>query len=281
MRTEETIQQFNRPLLFYTLSTLIPWIFWFIAGYVSQTTPPQNKYLLIASILAFAGLLTPLAVVYTLTAKHKDLRKDIVTRFFNFRGIKPIYFLLTFLIMPVSIMIAQAISLLFGYSSDQFVITGNFTFSSGIFPVWFLLIIAPIIEELAWHSYGTDCLRNRFNLLNVCLVFGLFWGIWHIPLSTIRDYYQSNVVNDGLIYGLNFLVSIFPFVILMNWLYYKTNRNILIAIIFHITAGLFNELFAPHPDSKIIQTILLTALATIVVVKDSKLFFKKKQSPIL
>lgn len=275
MKAKNPIQQFNRPVLFYTLSTLIPWSFWFAAGYISQITPYQDKFLQIASLLSFIGLLTPLAVVFALTAKHKNIRRDITTRLFNFSNIKPVYFLLTCLIMPVSIMIGQAISLLFGYSSDQFIITGNFTFSSGIFPVWFLLIVAPVIEELAWHSYGTDSLRNRFNLFNVCLIFALFWGIWHIPLSTIRDYYQSNVVNDGLIYGLNFLVSIFPFVILMNWLYYKTNRNILIAIIFHITAGLFNELFAPHPDSKIIQTILLIVLATILVIRDKEMFFKR------
>lgn len=275
MRTKEIILHFNHPVLFYTLSTFIPWCFWLVAGYVSHITPHQDKYLMIASLLAFIGLLAPLVVVYVLMMKHTGIRRDIIKRFFNFRGIKVGYFLSACLIMPVSIILAQTISLLFGYSSDQFIITGNFTFTSGIFPVWFLLIIAPIIEELAWHSYGTDCLRNKFNLLHVCFIFSLFWGIWHIPLSTIRDYYQSNIVNDGLIYGLNFLISIFPFVILMNWLYYKTNRNILIAIIFHITAGFFNELFAPHPDSKIIQTILLIVLATVVVMKDKDLFFKK------
>ncbi len=273
----KTIQEFNSPILFYTLSTLIPWSFWFIAGYISWITPFQNKFLQIASLLSFVGLLTPLIVVCVLTAKHKLLRKDITRRFFNFKGIKPIYFLLACLIMPISIVIAQAISLLLGYSSDQFIITGNFTFSFGIFPVWFLLIIAPLIEELAWHSYGTDCLRNKFNLFKVCLIFALFWGIWHVPLSSIRDYYQSNIMNDGLIYALNFIASIFPFVILMNWLYYKTNRNILIAIIFHITAGLFNELFAPHPDSKIIQTILLTVLAIIIVIKNKGLFFEENK----
>lgn len=275
METRNIIRQFNSPVLFFLLATILPWTFWFAAGYVSRFTPYQDKYLQIASLLSFAGLLTPLAVVYVLTAKHKDLKKDIAKRFFNFKNVEPIYFLLAFLIMPVSIMVAQAISLLFGYSPDQFIITGDFTFTSGVFPVWFLLILAPVIEELAWHSYGTDSLRNRFNLFHVCLIFSLFWGVWHMPLSTIRDYYQSNVVNDGLIYGLNFLVSIFPFVILMNWLYYKTNRNILVAIVFHITAGLFNELFAPHPDSKIIQTILLCVLATAVIIKDKELFFNK------
>lgn len=175
--------------------------------------------------------------------------------------------------MLASILLAQAISLFFGYSPTQFIITGHYSFSSGVFPVWFLLIVAPIIEELAWHSYGTDCLRNRYNLFKTSLIFGAFWGVWHVPLSFIKDYYQSNVIETGWIYGLNFLISIFPYVIIMNWLYYKTNRNILVAIIFHITAGFFNEIFATHPDSKIIQTGLLLIVATFIVLKEKEFFF--------
>jgi hypothetical protein len=88
--------------------------------------------------------------------------------------------------MLLSILLAQAISLLLGYSASQFVITGHFTFTSGIFPVWCMLIIAPIVEELAWHSSGTDCLRNKMNLFKTSLLFGAFWGISH---STF--YYQK------------------------------------------------------------------------------------------
>lgn len=270
-----TINRYQKPTLFFILSTLIPWVFWFVAGQVSWITPYQDKYLQVASILACVGLFAPLGVVYWMTRKDRNLRKDISNRFFNFRDIRPVYIILTCLIMPVSIMLAMAISLPFGYSTEQFIITGNFTFTSGIFPVWFLLILAPVIEELAWHSYGTDSLRSKFNLFNTSLIFGAVWGVWHMPLSMIRDYYQSNLVLEGWIYGLNFLISIIPFVILMNRLYYKMGRNIIVAIVFHITAGLFNELFAPHPDSKIIQTVLLCILATIVVLKDKKFFFDK------
>ena len=178
--------------------------------------------------------------------------------------------------MPASILFAQAISLLFGYSASQFLITGNYTFSSGIFPVLFLLIVAPIIEELAWHSYATDALRNKLNLFNTSFIFSLFWGIWHIPLSTINHYYQSNIIETGWVHGANFLVSIFPFVFIMNWLYYKTGRNIVIPIIFHITAGYFNEIFATHPDSKIIQTIILIFIAIFIVAKEKAFFFTKE-----
>ena len=273
--TLSIINEYKHPKLFYILSTLIPWLFWFLAAYISHIGT-DNEYLDIASISALVGLAAPVIIICVLISKEPKLKKDIKGRFFNFKNIKPLYILLSFLIMPVSIMTAQAVSLLFGYNPSQFVITGEFTFSSGIFPVWFLLILAPVFEELAWHTYGTDSLRKRFNLFNTSLLFGLYWGIWHFPLSFIRDYYQSNVVESGWIYGVNFLVSIIPYVLIMNWLYYKTNRNIIITIVFHITAGLFNELFAPHPDSKIIQTILLIITATFIVIKDKDMFFKRK-----
>lgn len=280
MKTTGTsiVFKYDKVKTFYFLSTLIPWLFWFAAGYVSRITPYQDKYLYIASILAFIGLLAPVAVSYFLISKDAVLRKDVAGRFFNFKDVRPKYFLMACLIMPVSIMLAQAISLLFGYSPSQFIITGEFTFTSGVFPVWFLLIIAPAIEELAWHSYGTDSLRSKLSLFKASLIFGLYWGIWHLPLSSIRGYYHSNVVETGWIYGLNFLVSIIPYVLIMNWLYYKTGRNIIVTIIFHITAGFFNELFAPHPDSKIIQTILLLVLSIIIVIKERKLFFGKEET---
>ncbi len=274
------IFDYKKVKTFYLLSTLIPWLFWFAAGYISQISPYQDIYLNIASLLAFIGLLAPVAVSYILISKDPKLREDVKGRFFNFKDIRLPYFILACVVMPVSIMLAQAISLLFGYSPSQFIITGEFTFSSGIFPVWFLLVIAPLIEELAWHSYGTDSLRSKFNLFTTSLIFGVYWGIWHLPLSTIRDYYQSNIVETGWIYGMNFLVSIVPYVLIMNWLYYKTGRNILITIIFHITAGFFNELFAPHPDSKIIQTGLLLILSVIIVIKDRKLFFEKSETKL-
>jgi membrane protease YdiL (CAAX protease family) len=193
----------------------------------------------------------------------------------EFKKIKPVYLFATFFLMLASILLAQAISLLFGYSVEQFKFSGGFSFTAGIFPAWFMLFLAPIIEELAWHTYGTDCLRQRFNLIKTSLMFAIFWAFWHLPLSFIKDYYQANLAEEGLIHSLNFGVSLIPYVILMNWLYYKTDRNILVAIVFHISAGFFNEIFLTHPDSKVIQTILLLVLTVFIVVKERDFFFKR------
>lgn len=268
------IENYKHPLHFYFLATIIPWSFWSLAGYLSHQ-PTSNQLLI--SLLGFMGLVAPVIVAFWLIGRDRTLLDDFKKRVVNFSEIRPIYLFLALFLMPISILTAQVISLLFGYSASQFIITGEYTFSSGVFPVLFLLIVAPIIEEIAWHSYGTDALRNKFNLLNTSLIFALFWGLWHIPLSSIDGYYQSNIANESWVYGVNFLVSIFPFVIIMNWLYYKTGRNIIIPILFHITAGYFNEIFSTHPDTKVIQTALLMLFAFWIVWKERGFFLTNER----
>ena len=249
-----SIKYYNHLGLFYALSTVIPWALWFGVAHLSHAAP--NEYPILVALLGLLGLLAPLIIAFILILPNEVLRKDVFGRLFKLRGIRMKYLLAIFLLMPASILTAQLISLVFGYGMDQFQIRGSFTFTSGVFPVWILLIVAPLIEELAWHSYGTDCIRNRFNLLNTSVLFALFWGVWHFPLSFVKDYYHSNIAASGLVYSINFFLSLFPFVLIMNWLYYKTNRNIVAVIVFHISAGYFNEIFATHPMSKVIQTLI-------------------------
>lgn len=270
------IKMYKNPVLFFSLSTALPWALWFIAGYISHIEPGSVFLVNLSSLVAFLGLITPITVTLFLAKGNKELANDLLSRFFNFKGIKVKYLLLTCFLMLVSILLAQAVSLLFGFSADQFRFAGSYSFTSGVFPVWFMLIIAPILEELAWHSYGTDSLRSRFNLFTTSILFALYWGIWHFPCSFIKDYYHSNLVEQGWIYSANFLVSIIPFVIIMNWLYYKTHRNIILPIIFHITAGYFNEVFATHPMSKVIQTSLLSIFAFYIIINDKGFFFLKE-----
>ncbi|MBP2653461.1 MAG: amino terminal protease family [Firmicutes bacterium] len=269
------IEKYRKPILFYSLAIGIPWVLWFIAGYISHITPSNSFLKASASILGFIGLLSPVLIAYFMISSNIELKKDLKNRFFNFKTIKPAYIFATCFLMLTSILLAQAISLLFGYNINQFSLSHNFSFSAGIFPAWFLLFIAPVVEELAWHSYGTDCLRARCSLFTTSMVFATFWALWHIPLSFINDCYQSNVAETGFIYSLNFFLSIFPFVLLMNWLYYKANRNIIIPVILHLTAVFFNEIFSTHPDSKIIQTLILAALSIVLILKEHDFFFKR------
>jgi len=271
----QVIKKYKSPFSFYALSIFFPWALWFISAYFSHKTPFNITNEWITGITSFLGLIAPVIIALIFMLPDKKLRADFLGRLFNFKSIKPHYILITIFLMLLSILAAQAISLFFGYSINQFEWRGAFTFTSALFPVWFLLIAAPLLEELAWHSYGTDCLRSRFNLFTASIIFAIFWGFWHFPLSFIKGYYHSNLIESGIIYSINFIVSLIPFVFIINWLYYKTERNIILPIIFHITAGFFNEIFNTHPMSKVIQTGLLLILSIYLILKDKELFFKR------
>lgn len=272
----DIIKKYDRPVFFYGLSLLIPWVLWFVVAYISHL-PEQSSFLIfVQGLLAMAGLLAPMFVAAYLFLSDKTLLKDLKKRFIRHKGFSPIYIILAFSLIFISMVIAQLISLLFGHSIEQFHISGTPGFTSALFSPWFFLIFAPIVEELAWHTYGTDTLRQRFNLFNTSMIFALYWVFWHLPLSFINGYYHSNVVAEGLLYSLNYVFSLFVLVILMNWLYYKTNRNIFLVILFHCSANVTNEIFATHPDSKVIQTLLLLILTIIILIKEKEMFFHKE-----
>ena len=269
------IEKYNKTIPFYTLSLFIPWAMWFTVAYLSHL-PEQNTLLFrIQQILGMGGLAAPVFVALALIYRNQELVADFKSRFFNIRNFNPVYVLMSVFLIFFAMVGGQLISVLFGHSLDQFYISGNPSFTYSLFSPWLPLLAAPILEEFAWHSYGTDTLRRKFNLFNTSIIFAFFWVFWHLPLSFIKDYYHSNVVEEGLLYSVNFSVSLFIFVILMNWLYYKTKRNILIPILFHLSANISNEMFATHPDSKVIQTVILTIVSGYVLIKDRDMFFKK------
>ncbi len=269
---DTTAYSYDRPVVFYTLATVFPWLFWFAAAYLSRLDEQTAAVQLWTATLGVCGLVAPILVVVLLVRRRPELRTDILRRLVP-RRVSWFYLAVTLLLLVTSILAAQAVSLVFGYSPEQFQFRGGFTFSAGLLPVWFTLIGAAIFEELAWHSYGTDALLRRMSVFTASMVFTVFWALWHIPLAFIEGYYHNEVVATGWMHTLNFPLSMVAFVILMNWLYFSTGRSILIAITFHITANLANEVFMTDPDTKIIQTIILLIVAGIVVFSNPTLFF--------
>jgi len=208
-----------------------------------------------------------------------DKLADVASRHLLLAGGKRVRPLLTLLaaalLGPVTLVLAQLISIAFGHSWAQFHISGHPSFTSALLSPWFMLLIAPVAEELAWHSYGTDALTARRSLFVASLLFAVYWAFWHMPLAFVKGYYHSQIVSEGALYTVNFVVSMFVFVLLMNWLYAKSGRSIAVATIFHLCANLGNEIFATHPVSKVIQTAILSAVAIYILIAEKNLFLDK------
>jgi membrane protease YdiL (CAAX protease family) len=279
------LEKYNHPVIFYGAAVGFPWACWFITAWLSRQWDGNPAAMLVGSVLGLLGLCGPVGIAMMLILPDREMRQELLSQIFNFRGIRPVFWVLSFVLFPVSILLAQAISLPLGYSVSQFKIVEHISFSAGatsvgIIPAWVLVVVAPVLEEFGWHTYGIHCVRRRFNLLITCVIFGVIWGIWHGPLGLIKGSYQEAVAETGLIYSINFMVSLVPYLIIDNWLYYKTNRNMFLEILFHFEANFFNEIFQTHPDSKIIQTVLLLIFSIIIICKEKKFFFSTSHEEI-
>ena len=264
---------FKHPWTFFIVATIGPWLAWFGAAWLSWQAGSSTLVLFAISLLAGIGMCIPALTARSLIKRDLILLQDLRIRLtLTLRSWR--YVLLGLMIMMGSILFAQFISLGLGYSADQFQLAHSASFSAGVLVGWVPLLLAPVIEEIGWHGYGTDALRRSMNLFWGSIIFAIFWALWHIPLAYIKDYYQANLAEAGVLYTLNFLISLIPFVIIMNWLYFRSGRNIWVAVAFHLSANVSNEIFDTNPDSKIIQTIILAVLMLAIVLRDRKMFFE-------
>lgn len=271
---EFSVRNAYRPLLFFSASLLIPWALWFAAAYVSHL-PDADEHAWVQLGLSLTGLCAPALLAVWLLWQDETLRADVLSRLFRISGF-PRRYLVAALLLPFgTLVLAQLFSLAFGYSTAQFHVSGNPSFTSTLLSPWLMLALAAVVEELAWHSYGTDALLARFSLFAASLLFTVYWAFWHLPLAFVKGYYHSEVVAQGAIHTANFVASMVVFVLLMNWLYVKSGRSVLIAVLFHLFANLGNEIFATHPDSKLIQTVLLMVVTAGIVYRERALFFRK------
>lgn len=260
--------RYDRPLTFHLLATLVPWALWVPGAWFSHQDQAGP-----ATLLALAGLFAPLGVVWWLTRHDRALQRDMWRRVWDFRRVHPVWTALAVGLMPGAVLVATGLSLFFGYSPEQFLWRGGATFGIGLVSGWTVLILAPVVEELAWHSYGTDTLRSRFSLFTTSLIFAVVWALWHAPLALFAGSSQEQTVAEGWIHALNFPVSMLPFVLLMNWIYVRGDRNITLTILFHLGANLSTQVLGTHPDTEVIATGVLLVITAVVLWHERELFF--------
>lgn len=80
----------------------------------------------------------------------------------------------------------------------------------------------------------------------------------------------------GIMYVINFLLSVIPLDFLQTWVYVKNNRSMLATIIFHLFINIMQEKINMTPKTKCIQTIFVVIAVIIIVVINKEMFFETK-----
>jgi membrane protease YdiL (CAAX protease family) len=131
------------------------------------------------------------------------------------------------------------------------------------------MVLAPLLEETGWHGYGVDSLRAHASMWTATLLFAVLWCVWHAPTVLVRGSYQHQLLEmDNPLFVINFFVSILPTALVANWLYYKNQRSIAGAILFHAMLNGSAVLLNAGQPAKCIATVLYFLLAAVIAGAD-------------
>ena len=269
METNQTKAYRYRPVLFFALAYLFTWIFWIPAVFV-----PEN----IGAGLMVIGLLAP-AVVSTLFVVFSGsdaLKKDLKNKIIGFYKVRWRNVILAVALFAGMIAVTILLSLAFGQSLDQFSFTEDFSFTGvGIGSALMTIVVASIIEEVGWKGYCEDSIGNYMNWFWESMIFGVLWSLWHLPLIFIKGTYQAGLMVNPL-YVVNFFVSGIPMGFIITWVYLASDRSILACMIFHLFVNFMQEKIALTPETKCVETIVVTIAAAVIVLKERDMFFETR-----
>ena len=256
-----------RPVLFFALTYFFTWIFWIPAIFVSEN---------IAAVLMLIGLLAPAVVstVFVMLSGSDSLKRDFKNKIFGFYKVKWKNVILATCVFAVIIASSIILSLVFGQSIDQFSFTDDFSFTGvGISSALLTILIASIIEEVGWKGYCEDSIGDYMNWFWESMIFGVFWSLWHLPLIFIQGTYQAGLMVNPL-YVINFFISGIPLGFIITWVYLVSDRSILACMVFHLFVNFMQEKIAMTPETKCVETIVVTAATVVIVLANREMFFE-------
>ncbi|MGN0180830.1 MAG: CPBP family intramembrane glutamic endopeptidase [Candidatus Ornithomonoglobus sp.] len=259
-----------RPVRFYVTVFACTWFWWLFAIFFNRET-----YLYLGM---FLGLISPavIAIITVFTSKNKALVRDFKRKIIGFYRIKPLYICAAILLFALVVAASIGTSVLFGGSADQFSFTEDFSFSIGGSSALLTILLASIIEELGWRGYGEDAVGAYHSWFKESVIFGFIWASWHIPLFWVPGTYHHGLREMGIVYVLNFLISVIPLNFLQTWVYVKNNRSMLATIIFHLFINVMQEKINMTPETKCIETVFVVMAAIIIVITNKEMFFETK-----
>ena len=258
-----------RPVLFFVFAYLFTWIFWIPAIFMPES---------ISSVLMLLGLLAPAVVstVFVMTSGSDALKQDLKNKIIGFYKVKWLNVIWAVIVFALVIVCSILLSLLFGQSLNQFSFTEDFSFTGvGIAGAFITITLAAVIEEVGWKGYCEDSIGNYMNWFWESMIFGVLWSFWHFPLIFIQGTYQAGLMVNPL-YVINFFISGIPMGFVITWVYLVSDRSILACMIFHFFVNFLQEKIAMTPETKCVETLVITLVTVIIVWAKKDMFFETR-----
>jgi uncharacterized protein len=186
--------------------------------------------------LSALGAFTPALAALILTYKQDHLSgvRGLLGRSFDFKRIKSLaWFLLILLIAPAIAVFAYGILRVTGVPLPD-----PTRWTLAIVPLFILLFIAALGEEIGWTGYATEPLLQRWGTLVASIVLGVIWAAVHfIPLTQ---------VGRSVEWIAWWSLGTISYRVIMTWLYVHSGKSLFGAAVFHAMINLSWQLFPNH-----------------------------------
>lgn len=225
---------------------------------------------------------TLIGVIFVLVFYTKDGIKDFLKRCFvpNKECISAI--LISLVLICTEVFVTQMISRLLGAENLGFegikLIAQN--------PLYFFyflfwgIISGPFSEEFGWRGFLTDRLFRKDKLLQMSLLIGFVWGIWHLPLY----FYPAQIQHDWFminpILGLLFIVSCMSAALVYTTIYVVAKRKIFPIFFLHMFKNIIltGAMIYPFSDTYSVVVVFVEIVMDVLfyVIFTRTPFYKRK-----
>jgi membrane protease YdiL (CAAX protease family) len=214
--------------------------------YIGSLSPTLGGVLMIRRTDGWAGL------------------QELWDRIRNLGRIPPRWYLVILLLYPSLTIVAAAIAVLTGTSTQPLDPGSAFerlTNPLSLFAFFGFTLGAGLVEETGSTGFFLDRLMSIWSPIAAGLISGAVWASWHIPFFLMEGYY-SQASYQPIVW--RFFATFVFLETLYAWVYDNTSRSVLAAILFHLMINLPGEVLAPSQTVRW-YTFYLLILVTVVV----------------
>lgn len=241
-------------LFFYGINLLITFIFAMLFGGI-LTSIKGNELIL--------GLFVTMGVQLSLiTTSLIYCKKYRIKRNYNYKLNK---YLIPSVLIPIIIFVVS--SLLLNMININYI---SSEYTGVIFVLAFITtIIGSISEEIGWRGILLEVFEDKYSSFISSIFVGILWGMWHF----------FKISQVGILGYVLFIPSIVLFSIIIGYVYNKSNKSLLNAIVFHSFINISSILLIYNRECiqfYIISFVVSLLMIVVLWLFDKKYFILKK-----
>jgi membrane protease YdiL (CAAX protease family) len=195
---------------------------------------------------------------------NAEQRREFWSRVFSLRRVKPIWWIVTLIVVPAAMLLGVWVNALLGGTSPQMDYVNLLKAQPAEIPIFIIMMMigGPLAEELGWRGILLDAFQRKWSAAVSTLVLFLVWWAWHLPMFFLPGTTQYDWGLFGSMFWL-FAMNVFLLTILMTLAHNANQRSVLAAILIHFSYNVTLSLLVPYS----VQTFafMTTFLAALVV----------------